>query len=698
MNTFSLQAAESFFPATVADPQLQLFPWLPALNAELQSAWSKKIWGRHKRAFAARSSRKEDRKLAGAAEKIRISTHNHPCSPEYPWQWPSESAAAAEPALEQDGACRYPVPDGLIYRHYLAQLLARISREIVTGLSGPCRVYEDSRSVRVEFMQCMAWVILRSPLSFHSETRDEKGRWQLTTHSFNLFKPLESADWIGQVLLAWLPRLTLLPEAEAQAGYEWLRASLEQRFHNARWLRGLERQLRFHMNFAPGLNRVLIHFARLHNRLEIDSDHYHEFWTAEPFWSDFHSHNPRMTHFYFLACETGFIGGGEDLGVLRTKCLEFGLSPVAWRFLGRHGDAGYRAAIDPWLGSDQVIGNALCYLEWQCRAGLRKPLPTALGKGFIAASGNFLEIEGDIEIDPRIARAAREHWDRLKSPQERQAFAGQDWVEVLVWMRDQKPQFDRNQWRTGWSAIWRRYRRWALLPRHDVHWQSLLDGFAEAEWRVEPLTSSCELALEGFRMRHCVSSYTQRCMEGDCRLFSVSCRSSGKSLATVGLVWRDDRWRLGEVQGKCNRSPAPGVSGLAKQILKRYKAAQRQAALQEKRAWARQQNEAWLAENKPQLLVSRYRGNCLLLVHAGQQGWRPARPESYPLPAGLLEKFERSSKYLESIPPEMLLDEDEWQAIDDLVYDLSTELRAALPRHFQIYRDDLPPGPAMEVW
>ena len=121
------------------------------------------------------SSRKEDRKLAGAAEKIRISTLNHPCSPEYPWRWPSEPADAAEPALEQDGACRYPMPDGLIYRHYLAQLLAEISQQCpISYRTQYCR--SQGRSI--------SWLSIQTQIAqdFSVDRTVEGHRGQTTRH------------------------------------------------------------------------------------------------------------------------------------------------------------------------------------------------------------------------------------------------------------------------------------------------------------------------------------------------------------------------------------------------------------------------------------------------------------------------------------------------------------------------------------
>jgi hypothetical protein len=700
LNTFALNPAESFLPTTAErSPQQKLFPWLPGKPAEPESTWTRSMWIRQARQFANCSRDRKERELALASEKIRPLCCNHPVQTAYSWKWPDASKVNGQlmRVAKQHGEAPGPVPEGLRYRHFLTDLYHQISAEIALGLSESCRVFEDRHSVRVEFMQRIAWVAFKNPLEWRNEVRDRRGRWQLTVSAFTLHNPLESADWIDQVLMPWLPRLSMLPEQEVQAGYDWLRASLKSRFHNPYWLRGLKRQLRFHLNTCPAFGSLLIHFGRLQGSLDLDRGQYGELCKHHAFWAEFYGRHPGLSYFCHLAVEYGLIREGDDLGELRRKCLEQGLGRVAWRFLARHGDAAFRAAINPLLGPEHVCENVLGYIEWQARAGLDKPLPIPLGRNLIAASGMLLTLEQGGVFDTRIARAANDHWKGLNTTRERRRFAEHDWVKVLVWLRDEQPKFDRNQWRAGWSAIWRSYLKWRSLHGDNSAWTSCLTAFDYRDWRITPMTSSYQLAREGLRMRHCVAGYAGRCVRGNYRLFSVACQFTGKPLATVGLLRKDNEWQLEQVKGPCNREPSQVIRELAGRILERYQSAEAQALLAEQKIRTPDLEAAREIVGICNLRVSRFCGPSLLQVRENDGRWRAGKPEDYFLPRELIENIQMSSLQLKLLPPFALPDEDEWQALDDLVFDISLELREALPRGFRVFRDDGFAGGEVEV-
>ena len=262
--------------------------------------------------------------------------------------------------------------------------------------------------------------------------------------------------------------------------------------------------------------------------------------------------------FQNLAMQCGVVARNEDMGALREFCAGYGLSPSSWRFINRHGKAAYAIAVMPSLEVGTQFENALCYIEWQCRAGLEKPLPQALGEKFIISAGMILSLEFDIE--PRIARAGMDYWHALENAEGRNAFTESEWVKVLVWMRDEQPRFDRNQWRAGWQAIWRCYQRWEQLKSKKYEWISGVASFLVGNWYVRPLTSSYELALEGMRMKHCVASYTEQCLAGSYRLFSVIERLTNMPVATIGFEKTDGQWHMDQIQGKCNKDPVSLLS------------------------------------------------------------------------------------------------------------------------------------------
>lgn len=64
---------------------------------------------------------------------------------------------------------------------------------------------------------------------------------------------------------------------------------------------------------------------------------------------------------------------------------------------------------------------------------------------------------------------------------------------------------------------------WPGLPIAD---QAFVTGpeRRQAEWRMHQITTGDELYEEGRAQRHCVAGYKRFCMEGDCAIFSLTCR------------------------------------------------------------------------------------------------------------------------------------------------------------------------------
>jgi hypothetical protein len=283
-----------------------------------------------------------------------------------------------------------------------------------------------------------------------------------------------------------------------------------------------------------------------------------------------------------LAITAGRIGAHQGAEHLRLCLLENGLSRAGWRFVCRHGEAAYTPAAGLSEDPETQLDHILFYVEWQIRAALTEPLPVELGERLIPAVGHMLDPE--IEIDPRLARAAFKHWQKLKTANQREAFARRNWVKVLNWYREEQPEFDSNQWRSGWKLIERKFHQWEMKKPKSANWHSLLGAFDHERFHVQPLTSAFELAQEGFRMRHCVATYTGQCLTGNYRLFSITEAESGKPLATASIRKSPRGWLADQVKGKLNRIPPRAVCRLgpvieAAYIREEWRAANR-AALQ----------------------------------------------------------------------------------------------------------------------
>jgi len=275
-----------------------------------------------------------------------------------------------------------------------------------------------------------------------------------------------------------------------------------------------------------------------------------------------------MEDFRAMAIAYGVIDGNDDMGVLRKICLERGLSKAGWRFLNRYGEKAYAAVIPATEDDKERFDIALYFVAWQCCGELKEPLAVELGERFISCLFDAFILERD--IDPRIARLANDHIKQLASPAEREAFAHEEWVHLLIWMRDEQPRFDRNQWRAGWGTIRRSYQKWKMANMGRISWPSILPPFDQDGLHVHPLTSSYELAEEGGRMKNCVGTYTRQCIAGDYRLFSITEADSGRPLATASIQREGDYWKIDQIKGKFNRTPVTRAARLGRVILEKY--------------------------------------------------------------------------------------------------------------------------------
>lgn len=182
-----------------------------------------------------------------------------------------------------------------------------------------------------------------------------------------------------------------------------------------------------------------------------------------------------LENFRQLAVAHELINNDDDMGVLREVCLSSGLDKAGWRFLNRYGEKTYTAVLPAVEEDIHIFETALFYIKWQCRGGLREPLADELGERFISCLYDAHMLKRS--IGPRIARVANDYLNKLEDPIERKAFANEEWVHVLIWMRDEHPVFDRNQWRAGWETIRRRYQKWKMLNLGRIAWRCIVPSF-----------------------------------------------------------------------------------------------------------------------------------------------------------------------------------------------------------------------------
>lgn len=75
---------------------------------------------------------------------------------------------------------------------------------------------------------------------------------------------------------------------------------------------------------------------------------------------------------------------------------------------------------------------------------------------------------------------------------------------------------------------------------------------------------------EAYQMQHCVEACAKHCLSGNYRLFSISEISSGRTLATAGIMKEDNYWKIDQIKGRFNQDPDPQAARLGLVIQKKY--------------------------------------------------------------------------------------------------------------------------------
>jgi hypothetical protein len=287
--------------------------------------------------------------------------------------------------------------------------------------------------------------------------------------------------------------------------------------------------------------------------------------------------SPPIKDLLLLAIGADLVEENAHFEALRRVCLNAGLSPSGWTFVSQHGINAFEAALQSTLGCAVQFINAVKLIEWQAVAQLPEPLPRQLAEPLMAVMGMLLTNLS--QVNPRLAPAALNNWTKLDELS-RKRFVAQEWVQVLVWMRDHDPQLDKNQWRAGWPAIARKHQRWASRIPNNTEWDSALCEIVIGRWKIRSLDSAIKLAYEGLSMQHCVASYADQCRDGTYRVFSVTKIGTTKPAATIGIEFESQTWQLDQVKGKSNATPPSIITKVAHLFVKKYQHADRRMTLE----------------------------------------------------------------------------------------------------------------------
>lgn len=104
---------------------------------------------------------------------------------------------------------------------------------------------------------------------------------------------------------------------------------------------------------------------------------------------------------------------------------------------------------------------------------------------------------------------------------------------------------------------------WPGVPVDDWEWT---DKQQKITWKITQLHTSKELMTEGRRMKHCVASYSQRCVQGATGIFSMTANDGLNGDEKEVTIEINSYRQIVQARARWNKSPSP----LAQKAINRF--------------------------------------------------------------------------------------------------------------------------------
>jgi hypothetical protein len=136
-----------------------------------------------------------------------------------------------------------------------------------------------------------------------------------------------------------------------------------------------------------------------------------------------------------------------------------------------------------------------------------------------------------------------------------------DLIDYLTAVRAVEPAFSLAG--RSLEALRERMHEWQNWGEYAFHMRTRWSGsalpnathiHAGEHWRLIQLTSGADLAEEAQRMRHCVHTYVNMCVRGECSIWSLARHRSGTWVGEATIELRGNT--IAQVQGFANSAPS----------------------------------------------------------------------------------------------------------------------------------------------
>ncbi len=294
--------------------------------------------------------------------------------------------------------------------------------------------------------------------------------------------------------------------------------------------------------------------------------------------------NPNLIWLYnFLQDERIKLGKGDVVAAIRQVVMQGDeATPAVWRYIAHHRERDFRLLLDRYVPDGGYIGRWQVLVPWArvlILLGLNRTLPAAVAKGLFFHEGIRAYLDGDVKfrggpIHIATLRTVVNEAIRRHHRGQLEDFLREDLVEVMTWLHSGGVELDRNQVRAGWRHLARQAVEWRVLAEYRdwsevLNWQCILPTIQIGPWTVVPLTDAWSLRKEALVMRNCVDAYLPECVGGRKQIFSVrNCHD--KPVATIGLEFNGEFWRVYDFRGFANSPIKGALQGLDQLVFQRH--------------------------------------------------------------------------------------------------------------------------------
>jgi hypothetical protein len=416
---------------------------------------------------------------------------------------------------------------------------------VVVGFAGIARYVADShaREIRVEVLE-----------------RD--GKFARGYGRLDLHRPLAQNFWLRAFVEHWVHQYVRpLAMSDETLVCGWLLACLRREVARLQLVPLLRRALLDAFRFMELVKPEVAGLARLaeprQRQLALSKETYNCTWRELD----------------LLARRGNQLAPGAGIDDLKGQMRQRGVTQVGWSLLCHHGEAFYKGLLRAHRVNTSVASIAAHVRLFQ-RVDAQRCPPLPLQRALYTA--DYLPLREIAELPPAFVRRAWEELERHETQGTADFFIRDEFMPILWWLRQDRPSFDKNQLRGGWTFWADSYtQRTDARIDSDDGWECLVElhNIEHGPYVAVPILGVAALIEEGEAMHHCVANFEADCRGGEYLVLSIRERATWKRAATLGLQLGRNGWFIDQLKGYANQ-PAPlALRRMASHVADRVNAA-----------------------------------------------------------------------------------------------------------------------------